>query len=175
MLLAALDDARIVTWAQLLAPFSMYPLLKKDGLMLAYLGTVAFYWAATVLAPAGAVGLLEATTEQAQPTARPAKRTPGGSRSGTGSTGSSPAAAAFAEPLAAVEAVAQHGPTVSLVVAAVLQLAAELVPPPERYPFLFDAAITAWAFLHFALLFVYTNAQQWLEYKRSAPSKPKQL
>ena len=150
------SDARVAAWAQLLAPFSMYPLLKKDGLTLAYLGTTAFYWAATVLAPAAADGLLATEAGGAQ---RQAQQTRGGG------------GARRRDWPAAVELLLRRGPAVSLAGCLALQAGEALAPPPERYPFLWDAAITSWAFLHFAALFAYTNAQQWREYRRAAPPR----
>jgi alpha-1,3-glucosyltransferase len=33
--------------------------------------------------------------------------------------------------------------------------------PPKRYPFIFEAVITAFAFSQFAILAIYTNSKQW--------------
>lgn len=168
-LLTAVDDTRIVTWVQLLAPASMFPLLKKDGLGLAYVGLLAFYWAATVLAPAAAASLEGASTAGRRGRRRQQQH-PAAWRTASGSTILPPTHPA------AVELVVRHGPKATLAVTAALHLVAAALPSPERYPFLFDAAITTWAFLHFALLFIYTNAQQWREYRRlSSKAKAKQL
>jgi alpha-1,3-glucosyltransferase len=124
----AADHADAVAWLAAAAPFSMLPLLKKDGLTLAYLATTALCGGAVLaLRPAAAHGW-----------------------------GSAAADAAARAPLrrAAAASVAAMG---------ALQVAGALVAPPTRYPFLFDAAVVTWAFLHFAALFAHTNVAQWRE------------
>lgn len=63
--------------------------------------------------------------------------------------------------------------TLFLVVLHVLYL---FVQPPTRYPFIFEAVITACAFSQFAILAIYTNIKQWrvpIEILRSSDVKEK--
>lgn len=53
--------------------------------------------------------------------------------------------------------------------AGAIHLMVAIFEPPSRYPYLFDAAITSFAFLHFALYFAYAMRQQWAEYQRQRP------
>jgi alpha-1,3-glucosyltransferase len=49
MTLLALQHPLLATWLPLLASFSMFPLLERDGAMLAYIGTNLLYLAITQL------------------------------------------------------------------------------------------------------------------------------
>lgn len=49
----------------------------------------------------------------------------------------------------------------SLVGAVTLHIIYLFVSPPPRYPFLFEALITTYAFAHFVVLAAYTNWRQW--------------
>lgn len=137
----AVEVPELAAWANLVAPFSMFPLLKKDGLSLPYLAVPLLYCAAVLLVQ---TGLLSGRRREARPA--------------PGLAGLPPMRAAL-----------RWGPAVSVAVAAVLHAVAAAVQPPPQYPFLWDAAMMTWSFLHFAALFAYTNAEQWLEFQRARP------
>ena len=50
----------------------------------------------------------------------------------------------------------------SLLGAAIFHLLYLFVQPPVRYPFLFEAFLTSYAFAHFLVLVICTNCKQWL-------------
>ncbi|KAL4435016.1 hypothetical protein ABPG77_003841 [Micractinium sp. CCAP 211/92] len=141
-LLLGREQPRLLRWLNAMAVFSMLPLLKKDGLGLATAAATAACHAAITLAGCNAEG----GAEQA--------RRPGG---GAGSIGQLP------------DAMVRLASRLSLATCAALLAASAAVPPPPRLPFLYDALITFWAFLHFFALFVYTNWLQLGEFRRAAP------
>lgn len=141
-LLLGREQPRLLRWLNAMAVFSMLPLLKKDGLGLATAAATAACHAAITLAGCNAEG----GAEQA--------RRPGG---GAGSIGQLP------------DAMVRLASRLSLATCAALLAASAAVPPPPRLPFLYDALITFWGFLHFFALFVYTNWLQLGEFRRAAP------
>ncbi|KAL4458164.1 hypothetical protein ABPG75_013029 [Micractinium tetrahymenae] len=142
-LLLGREQPRLLRWLNAMAVFSMVPLLKKDGLALATAAATAACHAAITLAGWEAEGGARQARQQ-------------GSSSGRG--GQLPAAAA------------RFALRLSLVVCAALLAASAVAPPPQRLPFLYDALITFWAFLHFFALFIYTNWLQLVEFRRAAPT-----
>lgn len=143
-ILLAREQPRLLCWVNAIAVFSMGPLLKKDGLTLAALGTTAACHAAMQLACAAAGGAVAA-----------APRTRGG-RQAPGGLGALP------------NAWLRVGSWLSLAGCAAILAAAWAVPPPPKLPFLYDALIVTWSFLHFAALAAYTNLLQWQEYRAAA-------
>lgn len=139
------EQPKLLAWLNLVATFSMVPLLKKDGLALASVGVTAACHAAiqlaSVWAPAGGGG--------------------GSKKQRASSTDALPAAWQRA------------GFRMSLAGCAAILASAVVLPAPAKLPFLYDALITSWSFLHFAALFVYTNGLQLQEYRRAGSAKLK--
>lgn len=122
--------------APLVAAFSMYPLLERDGLALPYAACLAIYAAAMHrLLPRNGSGGGEgaAKTRAARSVERPAG------------------------PTAAVRAAAAGG----VISAVALHAARALLSPPERLPWLWDRAFVSLAFVYAACGMAYFNWRQW--------------
>lgn len=141
-LLLGCERPRLLCWLNAVSVFSMTPLLRKDSLALATAATTAACHAAITLASCEAEGCIQQAWRQG---------------SSTGSMGQ------------LADAAVRLASRLSLATCAALLLASTVVPPPPRLPFLFDALITFWAFLHFFSIFVYTNWLQLGEFRRAAP------
>lgn len=154
------------------AAFSMFPLLKKDRLVAAYLGAMAL-WAAmawpqrprarkqsTGRAPHG-VGGAEGIREYAcmggsadgESAGTPLERRGAGVAAGS--------AAAWQQAAPAHVAGAQLWPKLALGAsvagAAAIQALGAAVAPPARLPYLFDLLVTAYSFAHFAAAALWLN------------------
>jgi alpha-1,3-glucosyltransferase len=116
----AAEHPALSQWMAVIAPFSMFPLLKKDGLTLAYCMVTACSTAAT--------GCLQKSPEH---------------RSHAAQVASSAAA------------------LISVGVMTGIHAAAAIAPAPVKYPYIYDAAMVSWAFMHFAAVFLFTNAAHW--------------
>lgn len=116
----AAEHPALARWMAVIAPFSMFPLLKKDGLTMAYCVVTAC--CATV------IGSLQRLPEDSSHAEQAASST-----------------AAFA----------------SLGMMAGMHAVAAVATPPAKYPYIFDAAMVSWAFLHYAGIFLFTNAEHW--------------
>ena len=139
------EQPQLLAWLNLVTTFSMLPLLKKDGLALATVGVTAACHASIQLASVmGAAGAGSGSKKQR-----------------AASTGALPAAWH------------QAGFRVSVAGCAAILASAAVLPAPAKLPFLYDALITSWSFLHFAALFVYTNGLQLQEYRRAGTAKLK--
>ena len=123
--LLAPDLPRLSAWMPAMAALSMFPLLKKDGLVCAYLGCTIL-WASIAWPGGGREGSSPGTKGQ------------GLQWSGAGTLAVS-----------------------SCVAALTLHVAAALVAPPKRLPYLFDALITAFCFVHFLSAAAYVQLLQW--------------
>ncbi len=143
------DYPRVAAWVLTMAPFSMYPLLKKDGLSLAYAAVLLLWGGLLLLAPHVLLN-----------TSNAALKSPG-SHTDTSQQQQQ-------QWRAAVGVLMRHGPVVSACVAGIIHAAAAAVLPPLRYPYLFDALIVSWSFLHLALLLVFTNVEQLMEFWQHA-------
>ncbi|EFN58391.1 hypothetical protein CHLNCDRAFT_19730, partial [Chlorella variabilis] len=141
-LLLGSEHPQLLCWVNLVATFSMAPLLKKDGLTLAAVGATAFCHAAIQLA----------------------------SVAGLAGTGEKQRASSTL-----LKAWQRRLFRLSLAGCVAILAASAVLPPPSRLPFLYDALIVTWSFLHFAALFGYTYMLQLQEYRRAAGSKVKQL
>lgn len=141
------EQPQLLAWLNLVATFSMLPLLEKDGLVLATVGVTAACHAsiqlASVMGTAGAGS--------------------GSKKQRVTSTGALPTTWH------------QAGFRVSVAGFAAILVSAAVLPAPAKLPFLYDALITSWSFLHFAALFCYMNGLQLQEYRRAAPAKLKDL
>ena len=126
----ALEHPAMASWLPMVGMFSMYPLIRKDGLSLAYAATVLLW---TSIASAGS------------------------SSKGTGGISwTAPQAIAV---LSILGGVVVHGAHLS-------------VPPPKRYPFMYDAAYIILSAAHHITAWLYLNWQQWTS--SSSPSVMKQ-
>ena len=139
-LLLGTDQPELLCWVNTVAVFSMAPLLLKDGLGLAAVGT---------LATANAAVLLASTWPAAGQQQRFVSALP-----------------------AAWQGMLMR---VSLTGCAAILGASAALNPPHSLPFLYDALIVTWSFLHFAGLFAFTCWLQLQEYHRASGNKPKQL
>ena len=140
------EQPQLLCWIYSMATFSMLPLLKKDGLALATAAAVAACNAAIELAAA------------------PAAAGGKGRRGGKSSNGALRTAGWWQ----------RIGLMMSLTGCAAIVAAAAALPPPAHLPFLYDALVVTWSFVHFAALFVYTNFLQLREY-HAAGAKVKQV
>lgn len=117
----AAHEADSAVWGPVVASFSMFPLLVRDGVAMAYLATnVLYVLVVTSLLPTKSI---KAVTVQ---------------------NGKAAVLAASA----CVGAVCLH----------FLQL---VVPPPDKYPWLYDRAFITYAFWFMAANMVYLNYKQW--------------
>ena len=139
------EQPQLLAWLNLVATFSMLPLLKKDGLALAAVGVTAACHATLRLACAWDLA------------------------GGGGGNKKQRAPSTDALPAAWQRA----GFRVSVAGCAAILASAAVLPAPAKLPFLYDALITSWSFLHFAALFVYTNGLQLQEYRRAGSAKLK--
>ena len=120
--LLAPDLPLLAAWMPAMAAFSMFPLLKKDLLVLAYIGAL-LAWASVAWPPTGAAGSSPQKDWRRRATA-----------------------------------VLVAG---SCTTAAVLNAVAAFASPPARLPYLFDALITAFCFVHFLCAAVYVQWRTW--------------
>lgn len=134
--LLAADYPALASWLPAVACFSMYPLLKKDGVGLAYLGVLLFYTA--VVGSRHEIDGLSRKVKQ-------------GGRSKHSSSWD--ALVWFSRPRILI--------MVSLSVAVFLHASEALVKPPPRYPYIFDALFVTYSFVHLAAAAVYLNISQW--------------
>ena len=134
-----------------IAAFSMWPLLSRDGLQLAYLATMLLF-AAVVAMPAAADGSGFQTADDVVASQR------------TADSDNSLSTAARAQPprtQSAFERVRRYAVPCSMSGAILLHALQLVVPPPQRYPYLIDALFTTYAFLHLVLAMLYLNWRQW--------------
>ncbi len=136
-----------------IAAFSMWPLLSRDGLQLAYLATVLLF-AAVVATPAAAghssSQIADDVVITTQPTADSDKQV-------------SPAARAqLPQTRRVFDCVRRYAVPCSVSGAILLHAVQLVVPPPQRYPYLIDALFTTYAFLHLYLAMLYLNWRQWV-------------
>lgn len=117
----AAHEADSAIWGPVVAAFSMYPLLVRDGVAMAYLATIVLYVLTTTsLLPSRGIKAVTVQNGKA--------------------------------------AVLAAGACVSAVCLHLLQV---LVPPPEKYPWLYDRAFITYAFWFMAADMVLLNCRQW--------------
>ena len=131
------------------AAFSMWPLLSRDGLQLAYAATLILFAA---LLPAATSDSENSLTED------DAMR----SRFAEAKVQTCPANASTAQPTRGLPSLAKPVLFGSLLGAVFIHAAQVLVLPPVRYPFLWDALFTAYAFLHLTLAFLILTWRQFV-------------
>eukprot|EP00891_Asterochloris_glomerata_P004031 jgi/Astpho2/4031/e_gw1.00063.104.1_t len=129
----ALEHPAMSSWLPIVGMFSMYPLIRKDGLSLAY-AAMMMLWTSVA--------------------------SPGSSSRGTGSI--------LSISWTAPQAIA----ALSILGGIVVHGAHLLVPPPDRYPFMYDAAYIILSAAHHITAWLYLNWQQWRS--SSSPSAMKQ-
>ncbi|MEW5314008.1 MAG: hypothetical protein WDW38_005537 [Sanguina aurantia] len=149
----------LATWLPLIASFSMYPLLERDGLALTYLACCLLY---TAFAWPGFAQL--AATTAAFPHAGG-----GGGGGPAASSRSGRAAARLAAHAAAAASAAQALcarrrvgiASTGLAVAVVLHVARALVPPPPGLLWLHDRLFVTAAFIALVPCVLWLQVQQW--------------
>ena len=125
------DQPIVSRWLPPVACFSMYPLLKKDGLTLAYIALLLLWGAMTW--PSG-----EENTEQQAEGRRGCEQDRGSKR---------------------WRSVLLIGLYVSVGLAAGIHAAPLVLQPPKQYPYIFDAMITSLSFLHILGMAIYLQFQ----------------
>ena len=126
--LLAPDLPGLSAWLPAMAALSMFPLLKKDCLVCAYLGCLMLW--ASLAWPSGRVTTASLSKGK-----------------GSGQSGQCSGQRALM--------------LVSCSIALALNATAAMAAPPERLPYLFDALISAFCFLHFFGAAVYVQLLQW--------------
>ena len=131
------------------AAFSMWPLLSRDGLQLAYVGSLIIYAAVMLAQPfdnddsaSSGRGLLTADSGM------------------SGSQTSRLADAAARQRTRCFPSVVRYLVLSSVLGAFFIHATHLFVLPPARYPYLLDALFSAYAFLHLALAFIYSTWRQ---------------
>ncbi|GLI67446.1 hypothetical protein VaNZ11_011639 [Volvox africanus] len=144
--LLAGEEPTLAAWLPILAAFSMFPLLERDGVSLPYISLCALYGAVM----AGPALSLARQLHRAQASSKARRRSGWLKQAVTGLSG---------------WALRHWVVLASLAVAGNLGLhAARLIlPPPERLPWLHDRAFITAAFGGFALTSIYLQISQWLE------------
>ena len=141
------EEPRLANWLPLVAAFSMYPLLQRDGLMLAYMGMIAMF-AAFVLPDICSLRHRSFSSE------RMVRRKDNGEAS---SDSSSMEQAQVADVL---EIVWDVVPWPSVIVALFIHVCAAAFDAPAKYPYIKDAVMVIFAFMHFLPAFVTLTVKQ---------------
>lgn len=121
--LFVLEDPLLYMGMVSCAMFSMFPLLRRDGLVVPYVALFALHY---LLFYSSIFGIKFSITEGKD------SRFPISSLT-----------------------------KASFLIGSILNLGYMLLEPPVRYPYIFEAVITAFVFLHLLLLGIYTNLKQW--------------
>lgn len=144
--LLAFEEPVVAAWLPVWATVSMYPLLKKDGLSVAYLASLILWFA---VAP----GIVAKSTNthtagrSSNHIATDDVGVEGGLQSSTQGTLSGQRCLHYLSLL-------------SVLPAACIHAAQFAVEPPARYLHLYDAAYVTLAFVHIAATIVYLNVRQ---------------
>ena len=142
--LLAFEEPVVAAWLPVWATISMYPLLKKDGLSIAYVACL-FVWFAIASG-------IDYRSTNAHATH---------SSSAQASTGNVGTAKGGVNDKALSGEKCLHCLSLLSVVPAVCLHAAQIaVKPPVRFQHLYDAAFVTLAFAHVAVSFVYLNVRQ---------------
>ncbi|GBG80956.1 hypothetical protein CBR_g31513 [Chara braunii] len=152
--LLALEHPAMFRWLAAMAAFSMYPLLRRDGLSLAYFATLTLF--------------LSLSTKPASPPASSASPTSSSSTSSSWNLCSLKSSLrswklVFHFLVASATRVEAWLSTLSVCGAILLHLSAAWIPAPQRYPYIHQALMTAYAFLHFVFIALFSNFVQCLE------------
>ncbi len=149
--LLAFDQPFVAAWLPFWATLSMYPLLKKDGLSIAYLGCL-FLWLAVAAPPASLTAGAQPADQVAQSESSHMKA----SRK-LGPRGPSKI---HLDRFSGQQWL-HYASVLSLVPAACIHASQCVVQPPARFMHLYDAAFVSLSFLHVAATALYLNATQW--------------
>lgn len=146
--LLAFDQPVVAAWLPVWAALSMYPLLKKDGLSIAYLACLLLWLA--VAAPRSS---LRSSQQSAVQTGHAYTQFKGsrrlGPRVGARFTGVSG------------QQLLHYASLLSLLPAACIHVAQCFVQPPARLLHLYDAAFVTLSFAQIFSTAVYLNVSQW--------------
>ena len=154
----AASEPALVLWTPLVACFSMFPLLVRDGATAAYVGTMLLYLAAMWPACArliGGAGVAGCSKMQHPPR----KLALGSGGQMMGNDGMVRSVGRVMQQWA----VRWHSilGILGLLLAAGMHVAREVVPAPERLPWLHDRACITVCFVYLALMGLYLQLRQW--------------
>jgi alpha-1,3-glucosyltransferase len=151
-------------WLPIISTFSMYPLLRRDGLTLAYAGCILLFAAAAAHIPTGELRVDDAATSarssqsEAAPEATVPSRWRKPRRRRGRSVGLSILGGVWLDLWAGLIA---WGPVVTFGVSILIHAGAAVVAAPVRYPFLYDALFVTFSFVQFVVVFFSTQWLQW--------------
>lgn len=165
-------EPRLATWLPLIASFSMYPLLERDGLTLTYFACCLLYLAFAWPGFAQLATAADSTTTTAPSGGKngavsggPVSADTSAARSSSSGKGRSPLIAAAIAVLRAGQALCDRWSmwisVGSLSVGLALHVARVLVPPPSGLPWLHDRLFVTAAFLALCPCVVWLQVQQW--------------
>lgn len=146
--LLAFDQPVVAAWLPVWAAFSMYPLLKKDGLHIAYLACLLL-WLAVAAPPSS----LRSGQQSAVQTGHAYTQS-------TGSRRLCPRVAARFTGVSGQQLL-HYASLLSLLPAASIHVGQCFVQPPARLMHLYDAAYVSLSFAHIFAIAVYLNISQW--------------
>ena len=144
--LLAVEEPVAAAWLPVWASISMYPLLKKDGLSIAYLASLIL-WVAVAPSIVAKSSNTHAAGSSSKHISTGNVRIEGGIQNSTECRLSGQRCLHYLSLLSVLPAVCIH----------TAQFAVE---PPARYLHLYDAAFVTLAFVHIAATFVYLNVRQ---------------
>lgn len=150
--LLAFDQPMVAAWLPLWATLSMYPLLKKDGLTVAYLACVLL-WLAVAPPPSNQLQASQVHTHVDQD--------PAGSQIREHMRRGSHGYLFAMLSQFSGQQLLHYASLLSLLPAVCIHAAQCLVPPPARFLHLYDAAFVSLAFVHIAAAAVHLNIQQY--------------
>ena len=156
--LLAFDQPVVAAWLPVWAAFSMYPLLRKDGLSMAYLACLLL-WLAIAAPPSS----LQSGQQSAVQTGQAYTQSKGSRRLG-------PRVGARFIGVSGQQLL-QYASILSLLPAAGIHVAQCFFQPPMRLLHLYDAAFVTLSFAHIFATAVYLNVCQW-SLSMSLVSKP---
>lgn len=146
--LLALDQPVVAAWLPVWAALSMYPLLKKDGLSIAYLACLLL-WLAIAAPPSS----LRSGQQSAVQTGHACTQSKGSRRLG-------PRVGARFIGVSGQQLL-HYASLLSLLPAACIHVGQCFVQPPARLLHLYDAAFVTLSFAHIFATAVYLNVSQW--------------
>lgn len=143
---------------------SMYPLLKKDGLSVAYIAVIMVTVGVWILLQhvlhkddeADKMENIHSTSSEKQPQ-------------------ESKNVLSLLIDMPCSLLLCRKSPWFSLTSLACIHGITWIAPLPQKYPFIFDALMVSWAFLHFIAMYVYFYREQWKEYTYNISYKQKTL
>lgn len=148
--LLALHEPAVAAWLPVWSTLSLYPLLKKDGLSIAYLACLLLW-----LAVAPPPSILKGDMSSTQQLSQAARQVKGTRRLSLRDR--------FINYVGdqSIQQLLQHASVLSLLPAVCIHGAQCVLHPPVRFLHLYDAAFVSLSFLHIAATALYLNVRQW--------------